>query len=55
MSQKLPEVDLDTVPTMEEPEDDLAKYTFPKFAVTYFEMRPATASGGPSAIPSALP
>ncbi|KAI4543990.1 hypothetical protein MG293_004256 [Ovis ammon polii] len=37
MSQKLPEVDLDTVPTMEEPEDDLAKYTFPKFAVTYFQ------------------
>lgn len=37
MTQKLPEVDLDTVPMMEEPEDDLAQYTFPKFAVTYFQ------------------
>ncbi|KAF4026282.1 hypothetical protein G4228_018407 [Cervus hanglu yarkandensis] len=37
MTQKLPEVDLDMVPMMEEPEDDLAEYTFPKFAVTYFQ------------------
>ncbi|XP_061055072.1 unconventional myosin-VIIb [Eubalaena glacialis] len=39
-TQKLPEVDLDTVPMMGEPEedaDDLAEYTFPKFAVTYFQ------------------
>lgn len=39
-TQKLPEVDLDTVPIMEEPEEDadgLAEYTFPKFAVTYFQ------------------
>uniref|UniRef100_H0XC39 Unconventional myosin-VIIb n=1 Tax=Otolemur garnettii TaxID=30611 RepID=H0XC39_OTOGA len=39
-TQKLPEVDLDTVPMLEEPEedmDDLAGYTFPKFAVTYFQ------------------
>uniref|UniRef100_A0A8C3X1R9 Unconventional myosin-VIIb n=1 Tax=Catagonus wagneri TaxID=51154 RepID=A0A8C3X1R9_9CETA len=39
-TQKLPEVDLDTVPMLEEPEedvDDLAEYTFPKFAVTYFQ------------------
>ncbi|XP_057601473.1 unconventional myosin-VIIb isoform X2 [Hippopotamus amphibius kiboko] len=39
-TQKLPEVDLDTVPMMEEPEEDadgLAEYTFPKFAVTYFQ------------------
>uniref|UniRef100_A0A8C8YM60 Unconventional myosin-VIIb n=1 Tax=Prolemur simus TaxID=1328070 RepID=A0A8C8YM60_PROSS len=37
---KLPEVDLDTVPIVEEPEGDvdgLAEYTFPKFAVTYFQ------------------
>lgn len=37
MTEKLPEVDLDMVPMMEEPEDDLAEYTFPKFAVTYFQ------------------
>ncbi|KAL4840812.1 hypothetical protein H8958_010653 [Nasalis larvatus] len=39
-TQKLPEVDLDTVPMVEEPEEDvdgLAEYTFPKFAVTYFQ------------------
>ena len=39
-TQKLPEVDLDTVPMTGEPEedaDDLAEYTFPKFAVTYFQ------------------
>ncbi|XP_077717373.1 unconventional myosin-VIIb isoform X4 [Canis aureus] len=39
-SQKLPEVDLDTVPLVEESEDDvdgLAEYTFPKFAATYFQ------------------
>ncbi|XP_053452789.1 unconventional myosin-VIIb isoform X2 [Nycticebus coucang] len=39
-TQKLPEVDLDTVPLLEEPEEDvdgLAEYTFPKFAVTYFQ------------------
>ncbi|XP_014693242.3 unconventional myosin-VIIb isoform X1 [Equus asinus] len=39
-TQQLPEVDLDTVPMVEEPEedlDDLAEYTFPKFAVTYFQ------------------
>ncbi|XP_067598359.1 unconventional myosin-VIIb isoform X1 [Pseudorca crassidens] len=39
-TQQLPEVDLDTVPMMEEPEEDadgLAEYTFPKFAVTYFQ------------------
>ncbi|XP_054934667.1 unconventional myosin-VIIb isoform X1 [Physeter macrocephalus] len=39
-TQKLPEVDLDTVPMLEEPEEDadgLAGYTFPKFAVTYFQ------------------
>ncbi|EPY75937.1 myosin-VIIb [Camelus ferus] len=39
-TQKLPEVDLDTVPMMEEPEEDvdgLAEYTFPKFAATYFQ------------------
>ncbi|XP_054555587.1 unconventional myosin-VIIb isoform X2 [Talpa occidentalis] len=40
---KLPEVDLDTVPMMEEFEsleedvDGLAEYTFPKFAATYFQ------------------
>uniref|UniRef100_A0A8C2VAX4 Unconventional myosin-VIIb n=1 Tax=Chinchilla lanigera TaxID=34839 RepID=A0A8C2VAX4_CHILA len=37
---KLPEIDLDTVPMVEEPEEDtdgLAEYTFPKFAVTYFQ------------------
>ncbi|XP_023565487.1 unconventional myosin-VIIb [Octodon degus] len=39
-SPKLPEIDLDTVPTVEEPEDDpegLAEHAFPKFAVTYFQ------------------
>ncbi|XP_008576577.1 PREDICTED: unconventional myosin-VIIb, partial [Galeopterus variegatus] len=39
-TQKLPEVDLDTVPMVEEAEedmDDLAEYTFPKFAATYFQ------------------
>ncbi|XP_045414792.1 unconventional myosin-VIIb isoform X1 [Lemur catta] len=39
-TSKLPEVDLDTVPIVEEPEGDvdgLAEYTFPKFAVTYFQ------------------
>ncbi|XP_054198137.1 unconventional myosin-VIIb isoform X2 [Homo sapiens] len=39
-TQKLLEVDLDTVPMAEEPEEDvdgLAEYTFPKFAVTYFQ------------------
>ncbi|XP_027444505.1 unconventional myosin-VIIb isoform X2 [Zalophus californianus] len=39
-TQKLPEVDLDTVPMVEESEDDtdgLAEYTFPKFAATYFQ------------------
>lgn len=39
-TQKLPEVDLDTVPMLEEPEEDedgLAEYTFPKFAMTYFQ------------------
>ncbi|KAM6217467.1 unconventional myosin-VIIb [Rhynchocyon petersi] len=39
-TQSLPEVDLDTVPMAEEPEkelDDLAEYTFPKFAATYFQ------------------
>lgn len=39
-TQKLPEVDLDAVPMVEEPEDDtdgLAEYTFPKFAATYFQ------------------
>ncbi|XP_031507017.1 unconventional myosin-VIIb isoform X1 [Papio anubis] len=39
-TQKLPEVDLDTVPMVDEPEEDvdgLAEYTFPKFAVTYFQ------------------
>ncbi|XP_019480078.1 PREDICTED: unconventional myosin-VIIb isoform X1 [Hipposideros armiger] len=39
-TQKLPEVDLDTVPMLEEPGedmDDLAEYTFPKFAATYFQ------------------
>lgn len=39
-TQKLPEIDLDTVPMLEEPEEDvdgLAEYTFPKFAVTYFQ------------------
>ncbi|XP_046319632.1 unconventional myosin-VIIb [Marmota monax] len=37
---KLPEIDLDTVPMLKEPEEDvdgLAEYTFPKFAVTYFQ------------------
>ena len=50
MTQKLPEVDLDTVPMMEEPEDDLAEYTFPKFAVTYFQKSASHThtSGGPS-------
>ncbi|XP_016057170.1 PREDICTED: unconventional myosin-VIIb [Miniopterus natalensis] len=39
-TQKLPEVDLDTVPMAEEPEEDvdgLAEYSFPKFAATYFQ------------------
>ncbi|XP_068919472.1 unconventional myosin-VIIb, partial [Petaurus breviceps papuanus] len=39
-TQKLTEVDLDTVPMSAEPEedtDDLDKYTFPKFAATYFQ------------------
>ncbi|XP_047628577.1 unconventional myosin-VIIb [Phacochoerus africanus] len=39
-TQKLPEVDLDTVPMLEEPkedEDGPAEYTFPKFAMTYFQ------------------
>uniref|UniRef100_A0A452TS52 Unconventional myosin-VIIb n=1 Tax=Ursus maritimus TaxID=29073 RepID=A0A452TS52_URSMA len=39
-TQKLPEVDLDTVPMVEESEDDmdgLDEYTFPKFAATYFQ------------------
>ncbi|XP_029790630.1 unconventional myosin-VIIb [Suricata suricatta] len=39
-TQKLPEVDLDTVPMVEESKedaDDLAEYTFPKFAATYFQ------------------
>lgn len=39
-TQKLPEVDLDTVPILEEPGedmDDLAEHTFPKFAATYFQ------------------
>lgn len=38
--QKLPEIDLDTVPMTEMPEEDvdsLSEYTFPKFAVTYFQ------------------
>ncbi|XP_042638986.1 unconventional myosin-VIIb [Orycteropus afer afer] len=39
-TRQLPEVDLDTVPMVEEPEkevDSLAEYTFTKFAVTYFQ------------------
>lgn len=39
-NQKLLEIDLDTVPLMdraEEDVDDLAEYTFPKFAATYFQ------------------
>lgn len=39
-TQKLLEIDLDTVPMTEMPEEDvdgLAEYTFPKFAVTYFQ------------------
>ncbi|KAK7829645.1 hypothetical protein U0070_013331 [Myodes glareolus] len=39
-TQKLPEVDLDAVPMAEMPEEDrdgLAEYSFPKFAVTYFQ------------------
>ncbi|KAK2490396.1 hypothetical protein MC885_007469 [Smutsia gigantea] len=39
-TQTLPEVDLDAVPIVEEPEEDvdgLAEYTFPKFAATYFQ------------------
>uniref|UniRef100_A0A8C6WAU8 Unconventional myosin-VIIb n=1 Tax=Nannospalax galili TaxID=1026970 RepID=A0A8C6WAU8_NANGA len=39
-TQKLPEIDLDTVPMMEIPEEDvdgLSEYTFPKFAATYFQ------------------
>ncbi|XP_004589432.2 unconventional myosin-VIIb [Ochotona princeps] len=37
---KLPEIDLDAVPMLEEPkedEDGLAEYSFPKFAATYFQ------------------
>ncbi|XP_072471842.1 LOW QUALITY PROTEIN: unconventional myosin-VIIb [Notamacropus eugenii] len=39
-TQKLTEVDLDTIPMSVEPEedmDDLDEYTFPKFAATYFQ------------------
>ncbi|XP_055966328.1 unconventional myosin-VIIb isoform X1 [Sorex fumeus] len=42
-THKLPEIDLDTVPMVEEteePEDDtdsLSQYSFPKFAATYFQ------------------
>ena len=39
-TQTLPEVDLDTVPMVEDPEEDLdslAEYSFPKFAATYFQ------------------
>ncbi|XP_062055076.1 unconventional myosin-VIIb [Lepus europaeus] len=39
-TQQLPEIDLDAVPMVEEPEEDmdvLAEYTFPKFAATYFQ------------------
>ncbi|KAL6047905.1 hypothetical protein STEG23_016344 [Scotinomys teguina] len=39
-TQKLLEIDLDTVPMTEMPEEDvdgLAEYTFPKFAATYFQ------------------
>ncbi|XP_069845597.1 unconventional myosin-VIIb [Dipodomys merriami] len=39
-TQTLPEIDLDTVPIMEEIEehvDSLDEYTFPKFAATYFQ------------------
>lgn len=39
-TQKLPEIDLDTVPMVEDPEEDmdsLAEYSFPKFAATYFQ------------------
>lgn len=39
-TQQLPEVDLDAVPALDEPEDDrdgLAEYSFPKFAATYFQ------------------
>ncbi|ELW62208.1 Myosin-VIIb [Tupaia chinensis] len=39
-THNLPEVDLDSVPMVEEPEEDvdgLAEYTFPKFATTYFQ------------------
>ncbi|KAM5326969.1 unconventional myosin-VIIb isoform 1-T1 [Glossophaga mutica] len=39
-TQKLPEVDLDTVPMVEDPKEDmdgLAEYSFPKFAATYFQ------------------
>lgn len=39
-TQTLPEVDLDAVPMVEEPEEDvdgLAEYSFPKFAATYFQ------------------
>lgn len=39
-TQQLPEVDLDAVPMLEEPREDtdeLAEYTFPKFAATYFQ------------------
>nr|XP_045006124.1 unconventional myosin-VIIb isoform X2 [Jaculus jaculus] len=37
---RLPEIDLDTVPMVEGPEeevDELNEYTFPKFAMTYFQ------------------
>nr|XP_020822854.1 unconventional myosin-VIIb isoform X1 [Phascolarctos cinereus] len=39
-TEKLTEVDLDTIPMSVEPEedmDDLDEYTFPKFAATYFQ------------------
>ncbi|XP_049743897.1 unconventional myosin-VIIb [Elephas maximus indicus] len=39
-TKQLPEVDLDTVPMVEETEEEaygLAEYTFPKFAATYFQ------------------
>ncbi|EPQ15928.1 Myosin-VIIb [Myotis brandtii] len=39
-TRQLPEVDLDAVPAVDEPEDDrdgLAEYSFPKFAATYFQ------------------
>ncbi|XP_006902869.1 PREDICTED: unconventional myosin-VIIb [Elephantulus edwardii] len=39
-TELLPEIDLDTVPLAEEPDqelDNLTEYTFPKFAATYFQ------------------